>query len=347
MKLKNVMAFGLSLVAFAPAQDSVSVEAVSPVPMVEDAHLGSPFVMQSYTAGEKGEFQATLIRYPFSGSSPKAAILYIHGFNDYFFQKELAQRCDSAGYAFYAIDLHNYGRSLRKGERLGELRDIASYYPELDSALAKIRQIEGAVPQVLMGHSTGGLVASLYAKDRDNGKNIAAIVLNSPFLEMNMAWPVRKLGVPLISLLGGSFPDIPVPRSEDDFYFRSLHVDGVGEWQFSKEWKVPASIPVDFGWCRAIHQGHVQVQEGMALVSPILVMFSNCSAKDDEWSEEYTRCDGVLDVEHIQEYGAHLGPDVQLQEIQDGLHDLFLSKKSARDQAYQSTFKFLDSHFQK
>ena len=72
-------------------------------------------------------------------------------------------------------------------------------------------------------------------------------------------------------------------------------------------------------------------------------MHSGCSFRDDDWSEEYTYCDGVLDVVHIREYGRNLGPSVELEEIQGGLHDLFLSRKPVRDSAYRTMFKFLES----
>ena len=308
-----------------------------------DALLGEPFGTYGIDAGE---FHATLVHYPFVDSlSPKGTVLYIHGFNDYFFQRELAEKLDSAGYSFYAIDLHRYGRSYREGEMLGGLRDISEYYAELDSAIAVIRGIEGdSVPLVLIGHSTGGLIASLFASDRENGRGIAAIVLNSPFFEMNYPWIVRAAGVPLLSLVGAVFPDLPIPRSDNPNYGISLHRLERGEWDFDTTLKVIGSLSIDFGWLHAIHAAHSRIQDGLQLQVPVLVLHSGCSFKDSEWSDEYERCDGVLDVEHIREYGANLGPSVQLEEIDGGLHDLFLSHEPVRDSAYRRMFRFLDKN---
>ena len=63
----------------------------------EDPFLGAPFRIFSYRAGNQNSFQATLVRYADSSvcreiQKPRAAILYVHGFNDYFFQRELAQK---------------------------------------------------------------------------------------------------------------------------------------------------------------------------------------------------------------------------------------------------------------
>lgn len=300
---------------------------------------------------EAGNFHATLVDYPFDLAKdsvtlriPKAVVLYIHGFNDYFFQQELAQKIDSVGYSFYAIDLHKYGRSYREGEKMGELRDISEYYAELDSAISMIRGLEGdSVPLVLLGHSTGGLIACLYAADRENGAGISAIVLNSPFLEMNYVWPVRRLAVPVLSAFGNVVPGLGIPRGENLNYDKSLRKSEFGEWDYDGNLKVPGSLDIDFGWLHAIHSGHARVQEGLRLTPSVLVMHSGCSYRDDDWSEEYTYCDGVLDVVHIREYGRNLGPSVELEEIQGGLHDLFLSRKPVRDSAYHKMFKFLES----
>ena len=309
-----------------------------------DAFLGEPFSTYGIDAGD---FHATLVHYPFIDSlSPKGAVLYIHGFNDYFFQRSLAEKLDSAGYSFYAVDLHKYGRSYRVGETIGELRDIFEYYAELDSSIAVIRGIEGdSVPLVILGHSTGGLIACLYAADRGNGSSISAIVLNSPFLEMNYPWIVRVAGVPLLSLVGAVFPDLPLPRSDNPNYGISLHRSARGEWDFDTTLKVIGSLPIDFGWLTAIHKGHSRIQQGLQLEVPVLVLHSGCSYKDSEWSDEYEHCDGVLNVDHIREYGVGLGSNVDMEAIEGGLHDVFLSHRPARDSAYQKMFLFLESRF--
>ena len=58
-----------------------------------------------------GEQYATLV-YRKSEQQSTKAILYVHGFIDYFFQTELADNFNKWGYNFYAVDLRKYGRSL-------------------------------------------------------------------------------------------------------------------------------------------------------------------------------------------------------------------------------------------
>ena len=58
----------------------------------------------------EGKVIATLVRKKADQATNKA-VLYIHGFIDYFFQTEMAERFNQQGFDFYALDLRKYGRS--------------------------------------------------------------------------------------------------------------------------------------------------------------------------------------------------------------------------------------------
>ena len=88
------------------------------------------------------------------------------------------------GFDFYAIDLRKYGRSLRSHQTPNYITDLADYDEELDEAVRIIRA-EGHDVVVLLGHSTGGLIAPLWANRRRGRQLIDAIVLNSPFFDLN------------------------------------------------------------------------------------------------------------------------------------------------------------------
>lgn len=111
----------------------------------------------------EGRAIATLVR-RLSDSGNGRAVLYIHGFNDYFFQREIAFRFNEQGFHFYALDLRKYGRSWLSHQKFNDIRDIRAYFEEITFALQMIRE-EGSRTTVLLGHSTGGLIATLYAKE--------------------------------------------------------------------------------------------------------------------------------------------------------------------------------------
>ena len=71
-------------------------------------------------------------------------MLALHGYTDYFFNTELADRFAARGFAFYALDLHKCGRSWREGQTPHFTTDLASYDTELERALAVIADEPGA-----------------------------------------------------------------------------------------------------------------------------------------------------------------------------------------------------------
>ena len=111
---------------------------------------------------------------------PHFVLLYIHGRNDYFFQRELAEDIAGCGGAFYALDLRRYGRSLRPGQRMGFVSNLSLYDEVIAEALDLIREVYPDLPLVLMGHSTGGLLATLWAYRHPGA--LDGLILNSAWL---------------------------------------------------------------------------------------------------------------------------------------------------------------------
>src|SRR3982751_1107486 len=112
-----------------------------------------------FPADYDGPVVATLLRLP-SAHAERGAVLYVHGYSDYFFQRHMAERFAAEGYAFYALDLRKYGRSLRPHQHPNFCKHVREYYADIDAALEVIGS-----EVLLAGHSTGGLVASLYAHE--------------------------------------------------------------------------------------------------------------------------------------------------------------------------------------
>ena len=326
-----------------------------------DMELGEPYrVYPIETNPDSGLFfHSTLIEYPF-GSSPRAdsqnnvslrgIVLFVHGYNDYFFQKELAEKADSAGFAFFAIDLHYCGRSYVSDEPHADMHNVKEFYAELDVAVELSKKIavddyEEAehIPYIIIGHSQGGLISSLYVNDRSE-ENFAALVLNSPFLDMNFNWFLRKIGLPILSDLALFFPDFSVGSTGDPNYAYSLLKSEKGEWEYNEDVKKSTRPEMFLHWFRAIMNAQKRVHSKLDIKSPVLVMRSGCTIVGEEWTDDYLRCDGVLNVDHIEEWAPELGEKVTTRTITGGLHDLYLSRKDVRDNAYRETFEFIDRH---
>lgn len=222
--------------------------------------LGEPFEQLTLRLAPdaEGETVATLVRYMpgprladlHLGRVPAADtdVLYVHGWSDYFFQKELAAYWHGVGARFFALDLRKYGRSLRSWQTPGYVEDLATYDEEIEAALDVIGHgVQGrehvtstttvaAEPRaasrkrrlVLLGHSTGGLTLSLWA-NRHPGR-ADAIVLNSPWLEFQARSAGRAALAPLVGLHARIDPRAAMPNVDLGFYTRSVSASMDGEW---------------------------------------------------------------------------------------------------------------------
>lgn len=304
--------------------------------------LGPGFEMRYVQQGEdySGKVRSTIIRHR-SDCADAKAVLYVHGFNDYFFQKEMAERFSAHCYDFYAVDLRKYGRSLMPGQKRCQARDISEYYADIDSALSCMVS-SGAKDIVLMGHSTGGLIVSCYMMSHPDAP-IKALVLNSPFLDWNMGKLECFIGA--VSALGKLFPNVEISSGSGTAYSESLLKGEHGEWEYNDAWKSRVSPKVSLGWVRAINNAqHFLRKHKGDIHIPILLMYSSHSVNSDTWILDASRSDAVLDVADIRKYGRMLGPDVTSVKVNGGLHDLVLSSRNVRESLYTYLFQWLSAN---
>lgn len=269
-----------------------------------------------------GAVAATLVRLR-AGNAPRGAVLYVHGFVDYFFQRHMALRFAQEGYAFYALDLRKHGRSLLAHQHPCFCKRIEEYYPEITRALEEIGQ-----PALLAGHSTGGLVCSLYAAEGEHRDRLRALWLNSPFFEFN-SLTTSRLQTRFAAALGRVFPFLNNPRALSSGYVKSLHRSFGGEWDFDLRLKPVQGFPAYFGWLAAIADAHARAHAGLGLQLPVLSMHSD-------------EADIVLDWRDIARWSRTLGPQVSVLAFPGGLHDLVLSRAPVREEVFRQLFSWAE-----
>jgi alpha-beta hydrolase superfamily lysophospholipase len=269
-----------------------------------------------------GEVVATLVRLP-AGNARRGAVLYVHGFVDYFFQRHMALRFAQEGYAFHALDLRKHGRSLLAHQHPCFCRRIEEYYPEITRALEEIGE-----PALLAGHSAGGLVCSLYAAEGERRAQLRALWLNSPFFEFR-ARPLERLQLRLAIALGRVLPWLSNPGALGPDNVRSLHRNFAGEWDFDLRLKPEAGFPTYFGWLAAIADAHARVHAGLELQLPVLALHSD-------------EADIVLDWRDIARWSRTLGPRVSVLAVPGGLHDLVLSRAEVREEVFRQLFSWAE-----
>jgi alpha-beta hydrolase superfamily lysophospholipase len=301
--------------------------------------LGQEYEATTLALGhdDEGEVVATLVARRLPEPSRKA-VLYVHGFVDYFFQTHLADFYLDHGFDFYALDLRKYGRSLRPWQTPNFVHSLSDYFPEIDEAVRIIREDHDEL--IVNAHSTGGLITPLWA-DRVRGKGLLqGLFLNSPFFDMNMPVPVRVIGDVTSGLLRGIAPLAKLPVGVSTRYVDSLHRDYAGEWDFDLAWKPRAGFGVRAGWLAAIRRAQRRLQAGLAIDVPVLVMASGTSVRPSR-KADLTAGDAVLNVEHMVRWAPRLGEQVTVVRIEGGLHDLVLSAAPVRERVFKELTTWL------
>jgi alpha-beta hydrolase superfamily lysophospholipase len=312
---------------------------------VETDVLGTPFETRTIALrpDAEGAVTATLVRRATDHPSD-TAVLYLHGFVDYFFHPHVADFYAGKGFDFYALDLRKYGRSLAAHQTPNFCADLRDYYEEIDEAIRLVRAEDGHRRVLLTGHSTGGLLAALWAHDHRGAGLIDAVVLNSAFFDFNEPWLSREVAGPITARVGRSRPKAKLPFRLSPVYGQSIHSSARGEWDYDLDWKPLAGFPIYAGWLDAIRTGHRRVHRGLDLDVPVLSAASSASYKGKSWSETARAADAVLDVDDIVRWSTRLGAVVTIVRIDGGLHDLALSAAPARQRYFDEIDRWLSAY---
>ncbi len=306
--------------------------------------LGPPYERHTIELADddEGRVVATLVRRRAEQPS-RRAVLYVHGFVDYFFQTHLADFFVERGWDFYALDLRKYGRSLLPHQTPNFARSLTDYFPELDEAARIIRDEDGHDRLLVAGHSTGGLITSLWSHTRQGRGLVDGLFLNSPFFDFNIPWLVRR---PLMAATIAATRRSPyrrIPLANLGLYGQSLHSEHRGEWTYDLSWKPVLGFPVTTGWLEAIRRGQRRLRAGLWIDAPVLVACSTRTYRGRAWHDDVRLTDTVLDVEHIVRWAPRLGPRVTIARFDGGMHDLTLSGKEVRVEVFRELGRWVDA----
>lgn len=287
---------------------------------------------------------------------PAFVMLYVHGWNDYFFQREMARHIALSRGAFYALDLHGYGRSLRQDRYPGWCRSLSEYSADFAAALGVIRAENPGAPLVMAGHSTGGLIATLWMLH--NAASVHAAWLNSPWLELQVGPTRRAAYQPVFKTLTAFFQHGAIPLKADQFYGRSLrgwdHEFGplpkrygdyaqdpsLAGFTFVPRWKNSDGNPLLLGWASAILAGQAMLAEGGSIGGPLLIHASTRTLGQDDPAIAAQYSDAVLNTDVLLAAGAKLSADVQIRR-HPGKHDLLLSFPDVRQAVWRDVHQWL------
>jgi alpha-beta hydrolase superfamily lysophospholipase len=140
--------------------------------------------------------------------APRALVLILHGFGDHGGRyTHVATWLAERGCAAWALDQRGHGRS--PGPR-GHMTRFAQFLADV-AALRKRAAAEVAAPQILLGHSFGGLVVLRYLETAPEG--LAGAVVTSPWIDTATRAPAWKLA--LAKALAGPLPGLGMSTGLD------------------------------------------------------------------------------------------------------------------------------------
>ena len=104
---------------------------------------------------------------------PKAVILLAHGYAEHAGRYAyVAKRLTDAGYAIYAVDHWGHGASDGEG---GYVPRFSAFLDGMAELLTLVEASHGDAPRLLLGHSMGGLIATLFLIERQQAFVAAAV----------------------------------------------------------------------------------------------------------------------------------------------------------------------------
>ena len=132
-------------------------------------------------------------------------LYWLPGRNDLFMHYAAAEAFLDAGYDVFVMEHRRLGRAnsdstFRDVQLISHTTDLKIYMDEFEKGLAFARDLNPTYQRaILYAHSTGGLEASVWLRERGPELNFAAVVLNSPFL----AWGNEGLADKALDRMGG------------------------------------------------------------------------------------------------------------------------------------------------
>ncbi len=146
------------------------------------------------------------------GGKARAIVVLVHGFKAHselfdWAATEMAQR----GLAVHALDLRGHGHSA--GERLWAEK-FSDYTDDVDLLVKSARQRDPGLPVFVLGHSAGGVIASMYALEHQ--AELAGLVCESFAHEV----PAPDFALAVLKGISHIAPHLHVLKLEDEGFSR-------------------------------------------------------------------------------------------------------------------------------
>ena len=286
---------------------------------------------------ESGHINSSEIKYKELPDN-KSAILWIHGFNDYYFHFHIGEELLNEGYNMYTITLPNYPQKNVDRKYLFYIDDLKKYFSYIDQFIEFIRA-RGINIIVLYGHSTGGLISTAYLHEGKKAHHIDKLILNAPFFDFHDSNIMEIIIKNVLTNIGKILPKFVIREGKNQLSSPEKYKDILSRYYFDQNRKITYPNHTFAGWINAVATYHQKIQKKqIKLDIPILVLMSSTS-KNTCKGEQNGDC--VLDVTEIKKYSRNLGKHVIIKEYNGAIHDVLLSKSTVVNDALYDIIGFL------
>jgi len=161
---------------------------------------------------------------------PIALILHgAMGHKDYLFQKRLALRLPMDSFRFDFRGNHETGGSFKQGSIMDDIQDLAA-------VVAYLKQSFGYIPELLVGHSRGSIVAQYWLCKTEDGRKVQGMVNASGRYRMNRIYDRMDLWGPEIEKNGFYAWRATVARKPIVGHITVASLDDFAAWDTSFIW---------------------------------------------------------------------------------------------------------------
>lgn len=161
-----------------------------------------PITLPPWKGGDGSSLNVT--RWLPANGDPRAVILLAHGYAEHAGRYgHVAARLTAAGYAVYAVDHWGHGKSSGEG---GFVPAFSVFVDGMAALTDRVRESWPGKPRLLLGHSMGGLIATLLLIDRQ--REYSAAALSGPAILP--AAPPSRVTVWISRFLSRFFPRLGV-----------------------------------------------------------------------------------------------------------------------------------------
>jgi len=267
------------------------------------------------------------------------AFIWIHGYNDYYFHFHVGEELLKNGYDVYAITFRNFGKIAKDRRYIHYVKSWDSYFKDINNSLEWIMKNKKHKKFVLYGHSTGGLISTIYMNEGKYKNIFHGLILNSPFFDFYGSDTKEFIIKYIYYYIAFIFPTFIASSGSNKISKVPFYKNILKRYYFNQNYKLtyPSHIFVSYLQNAAYHQNRIQNNK-INISKPILVLHSE---KSTRWPECNDNTDCILDINEIKKYSRLIGNNVKLKSLNGATHDVLLSKNNITKKGIQYIIKFI------